>query len=106
MKHLYTDGTETVIAESERDADEVWSYATGDEHDSGKYPWELIPDEQPYTVLVDDEIKDKYLPAGAVIRPLGEDDEGTYPFTFSITAKAKAWANSNFCDDILCTTEY
>jgi len=103
-KHLWTDETDTVIAENEQDADAVWEYFTGDTHDSGEYPWRQIPDDKLFSVMLDDELKPEYLPEGAVIRLL-EDDEG-YPFTVEVAAPASAWVNAKFSDGFVCSTEY
>lgn len=103
MKHLFTNETDTVIAEDEDGAMTVWENHTGDVDMS--QCWYLVPDDEPFTVYFEDEIKLEYLPANHTRRDLPED-ERTDIWTHCITAKAGDWANCNWQDNFLCSTEY
>ncbi len=103
MKHLFTNGTDTVIAENQAEAMTVWEDFTGDVDMSQE--WTMIPDDQSKTVYFEDEIKPEYLPVNHTRRDLPEDASSDI-WTHCITAKAGDWANCNWQDDFLCSTEY
>lgn len=105
MKHLFTDGVDTVIAEDAQDANKVWEEHVGDVHDSVSDPWILIPDDRMLTIGFEDEIKKEYLPDGATIEHLEGDEAAWEGFPIKITASASAWAESRM-DSFLCSTEY
>ena len=99
MKHLYTNETDTVVAESPEDASKVWSDYTGEECDSEEYPWSLIPDEENDSILFEEEVNPEYIPDGAKVEKI----DGVT----RITATAGSWAKSRFSyDGFLCSTEY
>ena len=99
MKHLYTDEIFTVSADSPADADAVFEYAVGEKHDSQRFPWELVPDDELFTITFDDELKSEYIPTGA---EMIDGDDGIY-----YRAPASAWANhARWQDIIVCSTEF
>jgi hypothetical protein len=98
MKHLYTDGIDTVSADSIEDADNVFEYAIGDPHDANT-PWELVPDDKLFSINFDDELEADYVPTGAQMM-VWDFYEVVY------RARADAWANcEHWQDTILCSTE-
>ena len=97
MKHLYTDGFDTVSADDPKDADAVFLYAIGEKHNTDN-PWELVPDDELFTIVFDDELKREFIPAGAQM--IVDDDGILYQAT------ASAWANhERWQDTIICSTE-
>lgn len=99
MKHLYTDGVDTLIAESIEDADKQFLYITENEHGDNPGPWEMIPDENYLTIHFDETPKAEYLPADYFSF---DEFDGV-----AIRARAKDWAACDvWLDVILCSTEY
>jgi hypothetical protein len=104
-KHLFTNGEDTLIAKTAEEAMETWEDYTGDVDRS--MVWEMVPDDDPFTVYFEDEIRSEYLPENRTFRQnLTDDETMDFPWTHCITAKARDWANCNWQDDFLCTTEY
>ena len=105
MRHLYTDGTDTVIAESESDADIVWSNEMGEDHDEcTETPWVMIPDDKPFPIFFEDELKEDRLPINALVEYETKEDPMPGSFVVRITAAAKDWANCR--GGFLCSIEY
>jgi hypothetical protein len=104
-KHLYTDGTDTVAAENEADADIVWKSHTGEDRDPVfDDPWRMIPDDEMLTISYN--VDDGYgldHPENAVIIELDDKDK-KFCCTHKITAKAGSWAK--YGKPFLCTTEW
>ena len=104
QKHLFTDGTDTVIAENELEADEVWRNHTGDDHDTdGAGAWVMIPDDNLETVWMEfDESKplegQNNYPPTAIIERFDH-----FYFTHEVTAEASEWAK--YGTPFLCSTE-
>jgi hypothetical protein len=105
VRHLFTDGTDTVIAVSDENADTVWKEWIDDDHDSMRDPWRMIPDDKKFSVCFEDEVEEDHLPEGAVIDRRDEDHPFCDSFTIKVTATAKAWADSKQ-NSFLCSTEY
>ena len=89
-----------------RGPDRLWGGDIQDFHCfSGRFDGVIGgPPCQDFTVLFMDDLKDMYLPEGAVIDHGSEDDPVEAPFFVSITTKAWAWAKTEFTD-FLCSTE-
>jgi hypothetical protein len=104
QKHLFTDGTDTVIAENEQDADAVWRSHTNDDHDTdGAGAWVMISDDKPVTIWMEFdntaplEGQNSYPPTAIV-----EEFEHYY-FTHKVTALAGEWVI--YGESFLCSTE-
>lgn len=108
MKHLWTNGQDTFIAETADDAMKEWEDYTGDVDMSQS--WEMIPDDKQVDVYFEDEINPEHFPENHVRRenndPEDQSFEFEHPWKYSITAKAIDWANGNWDDDFLCSTEW
>jgi hypothetical protein len=106
MNHLYTDGTDTVVAASVENATEIWENYADTINDES---WDMIPDEKRVTILYARSDDKPYtsgakIPSEAIIKELDEDDQ-INDFEFSVTATAGQWAAVNE-PLFLCTKEW
>lgn len=107
MKAVYYDGSEYVIARSEKHADAVWEDSVGGQgqHDSDEYPWEKLSDELELDIGFKD-YNGKPDKADIVIpRTAKKRRKPDCELSWIVTAKCKAWAKSNRCT-YLCGEEY
>lgn len=107
-KHLWTDDTDTVIADDPIDADKVWSYFTGEDRSlyvGEQQPWKMIPDDHLVSVFFEDEPDAADIPTGGLVE--ANDDQRV--FDFKVIATAEAWvkhAGDNIDNGFLCSKEY
>ena len=101
---IFTDGTDTVIAESKEDAVKVWEETTGekrsDYYDDELAEWELVSPEKELTIVYEDDPKrypDK-LPKNAKVHQ-------KEPYLWAVTAKGSEWIEESG-RGFLCSTEW
>jgi len=99
--HLYSDGTDTYSAESLENAIELRNYNVSDCYLCDEL-YE-VDDDKDIEILFEDEIKEEFLPENAVQVEI--DPQKNHGFYFSVTAKAKAWAEKS-PNSFICSTEF
>jgi hypothetical protein len=105
--HIYTDGTDTVIANDIEEADRVFEQYCGDNH-SRSDPWRELPDDEHFDVMYEDppgQYGDTVIPPEAFIEKASEDEPLPYPYQYIVTATVAQWAACNK-PHFLCSTEY
>lgn len=114
-KHLYTDGTDTVIATSIEDAEKIWGEWTGGSHhaDESEEPFVQVPDDENFSVLFEEfdglpGTNGTIIPTKALIDRRSIDNEHDISwdvYDFRVSALAKDWAACNE-PHFLCSSEY